>query len=188
VSLLLLLSRASTGIGAAKVGTPAEVATGTTVTGNQPSGLADGDTVFAIFGFTDSLANFTAPSGWNLVTTPQQIVTNTETLAVYYRRFATAASWSAPVGSWPTAGRGTCETIAYAGVDPTTPFDVAVTTVTNTTAGTTAVVPALTPLNAGTRLVSVCMADTASSNTVTAPGSMSLLSISTGTGRRLAVA
>jgi hypothetical protein len=175
-------------IGAAKVGTVAEIASGTTVTGNYPAGFADGDYAIAVFAVSDSTANFTGPSGWSLIAGPLSNAVP-ETLVAYGKRFPVVAGAVAPAGSWVTAGRGSAFVTTYANVDSTTPLDgVAPSTVNNTTATSTIVIPSVTPTTVKDRVFSAAMADTASANTITPPPQMMQLAITTGTGRRAAIA
>lgn len=167
-------------IGTAKVATVAESADATGITGNQPPGLADGDVVFAAFANTSNISNFSPPSGWTELVAPRAIGTD-QTYAVYYRYFADADTWSAPSASWTTSGRASCIVVAYSGADPTTPIDVTPSVASGTAPLT---ITGVTTTRYGARLITGAAANTASSNTITAPSGFTQQAMTTGTGRR----
>lgn len=165
-----------------RTATVAETSSGTSVTGTLPTDRVTGDYVVATFAMTCTVAQFTGPGGgWSTLVAPTAISAG-ETFAVY-GMFNPGAG---PVGTSSVAGRHTCVTQAYGGVDTTTPMDVSPIT----TSGTAKPYPltGLSTVTADAMLVSVVGADW-SVGTWTQPAGMTLEAAhTTNVGRALALA
>lgn len=168
-----------------RTATVAENASATSVTATLPTDRQAGDLCVVIFALTCTVAQFTGPGGgWTQLVAPTDNGVG-ETIAAY---------WQFTPGSAPTAtSSGAASRVAaicqsYAGVDSSTPIDVAAST--TTTSGVTSVnAPSVTTVTPGALLLSMAMGDTSSATRVwVTPSGMSNLTQGTGGGRSLGLA
>lgn len=125
---------------------------GTSVVTNVPTGTVNGDLLIWAIGITNLTANAT-PSGWNV----WHVQTTTACQVNVYWRVAASepASYTATIAT----GRFVHTMLAVRGADLTTPEDVASAGTAGTTATTAS---AVTPVTAGSWVLSVAVAQTAS--------------------------
>lgn len=166
-----------------RTATLVESATGTSITGTLPTGLANGDVLVVNYGATSSSTGFVGPSGgYTALLAPTEFAAG-NVGAAYYKVVTNAAGETGPVASWTSSGRCTAITQAYVGVDTTTPLDV-VTTTNSTNSALTLALTSRTTVTNNARLISGCVINAASASTLTVPSEMTQVSMTTGTGRR----
>lgn len=165
--------------------TVAETATGTSLSGTLPSGLANNDVLVAHYAGSDTVANTTfSVSGWVAIKAPIEF-TSSRLIASYYRVVTDAGTQTAPSASWVTGGRATWEIQRYIGVDQATPLDCAVTYDVQVQ---TLPLPSITTVTDGARAISGAAVDSAATGTLSKPTEMTLVADSTGSGRRAQIA
>jgi len=89
---------------------------------SKPTGTVTGDFVFAMLAIDDGSATPTVPSAWNLATRATDAMYGFETFAWYF--FASASEPASYTITLPSAIDWSVTLVAYAGVQPTSPFDV----------------------------------------------------------------
>jgi RHS repeat-associated protein len=139
--------------------------TATSITATLPTGVVNGDLLLGVLGSNrGSQEHFVEPTGWpsspDLTVNSGGVNASTQTLVNH--RFAASDSGVAYQWTTSTASNQGLGVLEYAGVNATTPFDVASTSATGT-----ATAPSLTTVTAGTMLVYVLVLS-GSANTVTA--------------------
>jgi hypothetical protein len=164
----------------AGIPTTGEVASGTTVTCNVPSGVTAGELLVAAIAHSSS-ATVPTPSGWTAAGSSPMTNIN---VAMFYRIAASEPASYTFTGL--ASGRITAHMVRVSGASTTQP-DVAA--VTGTTTGTAAIALASqTTTLAGALLIGGLTTDSAATDNVTPPSEQTPLVSSTGTGRRLNIA
>lgn len=184
------------------IGTIVESASATSITPSLPASLATGDyVVFAVtVPCTSTATETTEPlqtiTGWTKLA-GWKFVNDTNAVAIFGR--FKDASWSTmpSVTTSHAASRTAAISVAYRGLDSTTPVDAAAVFSGTTTAGsggTSLAMTGVTTVTAGAMLLSACVIDSSTDVfSPTAPSGMTFLATTTGTadgvaGRGLSVA
>lgn len=165
-----------------------ELASGSgTINATMPASIVAGDMLIAHVG--TSLASApTAPAGWTLIPSSQQLESSAPLSGSGYYRRATGVENSVTY-TWSNVGTGRCAVVVqrYTGVHATTPFDTTSTSA-KTTVATTLTIPAFNTVSQNAMLVSGCSLNAASAASLVVPSGMTQAGQTTGTGRRSALA
>lgn len=137
----------------------------TSMIGNKPSGLADGDLLVMHAGSTSATPSVTAaPSGWTQLTgSPQDEGTDSRSF-VYYKAVTNAAgepaSWT-----WTLSGSGwgTCDVMRFSGVNTSSPIHTSAAA--NSASTATPVTGSITTTVADTMLLALYTCDETASGT-----------------------
>ena len=149
-----------------------------------PSGVAAGDFLVASITVSQQTAPSTAPSGWTLLASRSSVDSRGPAIAVFYKFAAGGESGTVTFsGVQTTAGSLTGIMQRFVGVHPTTPIDVTATS-TSTTYATSMTLDSITTATNNAMLLFAVGFMVSSSSDITAPAGVSLISKSTGTGRR----
>ena len=144
-----------------------------TLSTNLPSDLAYGDIVILAYIGSGASAQFTGPSGWNVLLAPTA-VPDASLMAAYYRTHTEASPiTAAPTVTFTNAARHSLILQGYSGVNLANPFDVTLVSAT-ASAVTSLAAPSVTTVTAGALLVSADLIDSSSAAT-TKPASMTLV-------------
>lgn len=172
------------------VGTPslAESAASLTIAVPVPAGTTAGEVLLCLVSGSRVTSGdiLTTPAGWTLA----QLVVDPSAngiVAGLYWRVATGTETS--TYTWTctaaTAGRISGSMQRFAGVDTTTPMDVAAdSTAVDAVSGLTVASPSVTTVTTQGLLVGAGIVNAASSSVMTPPLSMTLINTTTGVGRR----
>lgn len=157
--------------------TLAEVASGQSVTATVPTGTANGDVLCLVLAATTVPATVT---GW---TAGPAITGGSVGLAVFYRVAASEpASYTITGLNSAAAGRISAEMVRLTGVDTTAPVDAGATATFGTAAADSP--PVVTTTAANDAVIYAIALNAASSADVTVASGTTLITDSTGTGRR----
>jgi hypothetical protein len=165
-------------------------ATQTSITAPTVSGVADGDLVLLVFGFSNGVDPGN-PSGWltppGLATT--QLPTGTGVWIMPLYQIVSGGSVSWPTLSGLTAGRVSCIAQAFVGVDGTTPWDVNGVMSTSTTASASFGETGITPVTDNSMLISSYVGNWSTGTFTSPPSGMTIQANHTsGQGRSNALA
>jgi hypothetical protein len=164
--------------------TIAEQASATSIVATVPGSLVDGDILMLVLGCNTG-TGVTYPSGW-LQFVALDSGASESVYGAYHVVTSAAGEPANYTFSTVPLNRITAIMAGYRGVDNIHPLDVAASSTSS--AGTTLVLPSVTTVTAGTELISGSIIDAATAATLVAPGTMSELLQSTGTGRRTSMA
>lgn len=144
------------------------------ITGNKPANVADGDLLVAWVTYRNSGTTFTPPSGWSLATSQ----TTGQSEAVYYKPIPSAAAETATTYAWSfTGGVGRVGVIIFrvTGANLSSPIDATGTWESGPTSSM--VLPAVTAVAANAMLLAfgLALTSTTSHPVFTAPSGMTTL-------------
>jgi hypothetical protein len=153
----------------------------TSVAVNKPTGLVNGDII--VVGVAKANADaVTKPSGFVdiALVTGQAAVTTYG----YYKVITNAGGEPATYTfSWTNTSRATGESVAYSGVDNTTPIDVTASTLAQGSGSASLVLPSITTVTNGAMLISGAGQDSSGTGTMTQPGSMGQVQVALSAGK-----
>lgn len=150
--------------------------TGTSVSVTMPAGVVQNDVMIAVIAKQGNTADAAAPSGWTLIDGADLAGTTDRNGTVFYK--VAGAGEAGPYSF--TLGAGTTHAgaviVAFAGVNPSTPFDVAPGTIQVNASSTTVTAAAITNVNANAAIVMCGMLAGSNRNysgwTTTSPGAL----------------
>ena len=147
-----------------------------------PTGVTAGELLLVVVTESASTASTTNPGGWTLARA-QNGPTSSPSTSVWYKIAAGTESGSVTFTTNATAGRVTGTMTRWSGVDNTTPMDATAVGANSGTASTFNT-PTITTVTANAMLVHAVSINASSSADIDTPSGMTMVTGSTGTGRR----